>query len=312
MENDIKKKNKDKILFEKSLLNLNNIIRNEQKIYLREENIKQNEFGSRKIIQNKTNLIKSNKPLNKTYKKVKIFNIKKNLSFILKLLLIFIPVSISEGSLSELERKNEIVLRIMGINNYQPIIHELAPLPSEVIIDGEKKDIAVSKNYILTNSEHTVIIKWNFRFNNCENMFYGLNNILSIDFSNFDSSQVTNMHSMFHGCLKLKSINFNNFKTSLVKDMEDMFYSCESLVSLDLRSFDTSLVTSMRNMFNTCKSLVSLDLSSFKTDSLQKMDLMFSNDESLISLDLSNFNTTSVTMMSNAFSTCKSLILNHS
>ena len=310
MKNIIKMKNENIILYEKSLLNINNINRNKEKIHLKEGNIKQNEFTHKKIIEKKTNLIKNNKQINKTNIKIKIFNINNsiNILFMLNLLIIFLSVSISEDNLRKLQAKNEIVLTIMGNGAYQSIIHERIPLPSEVIIDGEKREIVYSNSYLLTKSEHTVIIKWDFIFNNCENMFYGLNNILTIDFSNFDSSQVTSMHSMFHGCLELKSINFNNIKTSLVKDMEDMFYACNSLISLDLTNFDTSLVTSMRNMFSACKSLVSLDLSSFKTDSLQNMELMFKNDESLISLDLSNFNTASVTLMSDTFASCKSLI----
>ena len=38
----------------------------------------------------------------------------------------------------------------------------------------------------------------------------------------------------------LKEINFTNFQTSSVTDMEEMFYGCTGFESLDLSSFDTS------------------------------------------------------------------------
>ena len=206
MENDIKTKNKDETL-------LRNINKNNQKIYLREE-IKQSEFENKKII------IK-NKKLKNTDKKIRIVNKKNyiNILFILNLLIIFLlfPVSSSEGNIRKLETNNEIVLTIMGSGAYQPIMYEKAPPPSQIIIDGVNMEIKSSKNYNLNQTVHTIIIKWDSPIKTCENMFYGIN-ILTIDFSKFDSSLVTTMASMFHDCFKLKSINFNNFNTSLVEN----------------------------------------------------------------------------------------------
>jgi surface protein len=211
--------------------------------------------------------------------------------FLLKLLLFFIFIQFSENNTNKVNLENSITLTIMGTGVYQAIINELIAMPNQVIIN-EKNMQTILNNYKLDKCVNTIILKWNSPLETMKNMFYNLVQIYTIDFSKFDSSQVTDMTSMFHGCLNLTSINFDNFNTSLVESMYDMFYSCTSLTSLDVTNFDTSLVTSMSNMFKECISLISIDLSSFDTRNVLTMESMFTNDKSLISLGLSNFNIT--------------------
>ena len=81
-------------------------------------------------------------------------------------------------------------------------------------------------------------------------MFSGLSNIIEIDFSYFDTSEVNNINYLFNDCINLKKITFgNNFQTSLIRSMIDIFYNCYSLTSLDLSNFDTSQVTLMSKFF---------------------------------------------------------------
>lgn len=88
-------------------------------------------------------------------------------------------------------------------------------------------------------------------------------------YSNPDSS------FMFSGCQNLISINFDNFNTSLVTDMRDMFELCSSLERLDLSVFDTLNVEYMQYMFYSCSNLYSLNIDSFNLDSLLDMTDMF-------------------------------------
>ena len=53
----------------------------------------------------------------------------------------------------------------------------------------------------------------------------------------------------------LKTLNVSNLDTSQVTNMSDMFNYCTSLTSLDLSNFDTSQVTNMDGMFIGCESL---------------------------------------------------------
>ena len=135
-----------------------------------------------------------------------------------------------------------------------------------------------------------------------------LTSITSIDFSGWDTSNVTNMSGLCSGCTSLISITFGDtFNTSNVTDMRSMFDSCSGLTSLDLSSFDTSNVTNMKSMFSGCYSLTSLDLSSFVTSNVTSMQSMFNSCSGLTSLDLSSFDTSKVTTMSGMFGACTGL-----
>ena len=135
----------------------------------------------------------------------------------------------------------------------------------------------------------------------CSYLFYEYSG-KSLDLSNFDASNVTNMHSMLYNCKYLKSLDLSNFNTSNVTNMSDMFFGCSSLTSLDLSDFNTSNVTNMSGMFNSCSSLTSLDLSGWDTSKVTDMSSTFKNCSSLTSLDLSGWDTSKVTTFTSYYS----------
>ena len=144
-------------------------------------------------------------------------------------------------------------------------------------------------------------------------MFYSIdyehkiNNILEIDFSNFDTSKVTDMYGMFSSMSNLTTLNLSNFDTSKVTNMASMFQNMRSLTTLNLSNFDTSQVTRMGYMFRDTLSLTSLNLSSFNTSKVTGMGDMFAGMSSLTSLDLSSFDTSQVIFMSDMFGGMSSL-----
>ena len=92
-------------------------------------------------------------------------------------------------------------------------------------------------------------------------MFEGCSKVTSIDFSNFNTSNVKHMAYMFKNCHLLSSLNLSNFNTSnVVNSMNYMFIGCSSLTSLDLSNFDTSKVNDMSNMFEGCSKLEYINL----------------------------------------------------
>ena len=133
------------------------------------------------------------------------------------------------------------------------------------------------------------------------NMFYYLPDLISLDLSSFDTSQVTDMRYMFSELSGLADLNLSNFDTSKVTNMEGMFSDMSKLTSLDLSSFDTAHVINMRLMFSFASKLVSLNLSNFNTSQVTLMSRMFANMPNLANLDLSNFDTSQVTEMTNMF-----------
>lgn len=138
-------------------------------------------------------------------------------------------------------------------------------------------------------------------------MFAGCIKLQELDLSHFDTSKVTDMMSVFQDCQNLVSLDLSGFNTSQVTDMSHMFYDCLSLTSLDVSSFDTSNVTGMMDMFGHCSSLTSLNVSSFDTSKVEDMYGMFYSCSNLNTLDLSSFDTSNVTDMSHMFYDCSNL-----
>ncbi len=136
----------------------------------------------------------------------------------------------------------------------------------------------------------------------------GYHSIASIDFSNLDTSKVTQMNGLFFACTDLTTISNMDFDTSNVTNMVDMFYSCTKLSTIDVSSFDTSNVANMSCMFQSCNELTNIiGLNKLKTDNVTTMSSVFNNDVLLTSLDLSSFNTAKVTSMVTMFSGCTAL-----
>ena len=144
-------------------------------------------------------------------------------------------------------------------------------------------------------------------YTNMSRMFQYCKALKNIDVSGFNTSKVTDMSNMFNGCWELTSLDLSNWNTSKVTDMNDMFSMCSSLTTLNFSNSDTSKVTNMNSMFSNCTHLTSLDLSSFNTTNVTNMNFMFNECHSLTSLDLSNFDTSNVTNMMWVFHNCNFL-----
>lgn len=138
-------------------------------------------------------------------------------------------------------------------------------------------------------------------------MFTSCNGLVTLDLSTLNTSNVTDMSYMFSYCQNLTELDLSNFDTSNVTNMTRMFYHCDDLITLKLSKFNTSNVTNMQSMFYSCGNLTSLDLSSFNTSNIINMSAMFSRCHDLVTLDLSNFDTSNVTNMNSMFTYCTSL-----
>ena len=127
-----------------------------------------------------------------------------------------------------------------------------------------------------------------------QNMFNGCQSLTSLDVSNFDTSNVTNMSHMFYNCNKLTSLDVSKWDTSNVTNMSWMFYACYKLTSLDVSNFNTSNVTNIRGLFHDCQSLTSLDVSNFDTSKVTDMTGMFHGCIRITTLDIRKWNTSSL------------------
>ena len=195
--------------------------------------------------------------------------------------------------------KNELKERI--INSYENVKREEPTKWNlDTIINVENEDditdceIFINEKNIKFNyyynfpSEGIYTIKYKFkkviRFTTF--MFYNCKALISLDLSNFNTQNITDMNFMFSNCYSLISLDLSNFNTQNVIYMDYMFYECNSLQSLDLSNFNTQNVINMNHMFYNCNTIKSLYLSKFNTQNVINMNHMFYNCKSLKSLDL--------------------------
>lgn len=153
--------------------------------------------------------------------------------------------------------------------------------------------------YISPAESNTII----YANENSSRMFDN-SSVTYIDFTNFDTSNVTNMSSMFNYCTSLTNIIFTyRFDTSKVTTMSSMFYNCYSLTTINFNSrFNTSSVTDMSSMFYSCNNLkyVKLENLSFKSaTTLYRLFYMCLNLQGSITID-----SNTITSYSELFANC--------
>ena len=129
----------------------------------------------------------------------------------------------------------------------------------------------------------------------------------SIDITNFNTANVTDMYGMFWGCNSLKSLELRNFNTTKVTNMGYMFSECTQLATLNIGTFRTDNVTSFIYMFSGCENLSSIDVSAFSTAKATSLNSMFSGCSKLKTLYLGGFTNPKVTDMGSMFSGCSTL-----
>jgi surface protein len=153
----------------------------------------------------------------------------------------------------------------------------------------------------------------NIKTDKCKSL-RGLTNkctsLSSIDLSNWDVSNVTNMKIMFQLCSTLTSVgDLSNWDTSNVIDTGWMFYGCSSLASVDLSNWNMSNVTNLKSMFCNCSKLTSVgDLSNWDTSNVVDTSYMFNGCSKLKSIgDLSDWDMSNVTSTRAMFQLCSTL-----
>ena len=141
----------------------------------------------------------------------------------------------------------------------------------------------------------------------CQKMFASKSNLISIDFNNLNTSNVTDMRYMLYNCSGLTNLDLTHLDTSKVTDMSFMFGYCSGLTNLDLTSLDTSKVTDMSYMLCNCSGLTNLDLTHLDTSKVTDMSFMFGYCSGLTNLDLASLDTSNVTGMGSMFYGCSGL-----
>ena len=138
-------------------------------------------------------------------------------------------------------------------------------------------------------------------------MFFGCENLTTIDLVGLNTENVTNFKTMFSGCKNLSTIgNISSLKTTNGVDFSSMFQDCENLESIDITGFNTANGTQFASMFQNCKKLETVNVSqmTFKSSDVTVGE-MFMGCSGLKSIDVSSW--ISLNDYQNLFLGCSSL-----
>ena len=142
----------------------------------------------------------------------------------------------------KLESVPKVSLKSDEIGLKYIIYESFQPLPDKILINGQ--EINQTAHKIEINEEGSIIeLIWNNPLSNCHAMFKDMSNILEINFTDFDTSKVTDMSEMFMKCNSLQNLDLSNFDTSNVEDMSYMFSFCVSLENIEISNFTCFKIT---------------------------------------------------------------------
>ena len=111
------------------------------------------------------------------------------------------------------------------------------------------------------------------------------------------------MACLFYGCEQITTINLSSFGTSKVTLMTFMFADCINIKSLDLSKFNTHSLTKADNMFQNLK-LTEIDLSNFNWDNVNSMNEMFISNNKLELVNFGNSEIKQSVSVTNIFLNC--------
>ena len=162
--------------------------------------------------------------------------------------------------------------------------------------------------YEFTQSKkYSIKYTFNSLLKNVHYLFYNCSSLISIDLSNLDFKNITDISYMLYQCSSLINIDSSYLNSQKVKNMRYAFCNCSSLINIDLTHFNTQNVEDMCGMFSGCEVLADINLSFFNTQNVKIMNHMFSFCSSLIDVDLSCFNFNNVKFMCYMFYKCSGL-----
>lgn len=140
-------------------------------------------------------------------------------------------------------------------------------------------------------------------------MFSNSNSLKTINMSEWDVSNVTDISHIFNNCSQLLNVDdFSKLKFSKLKNINGMFNGCQALTGeLIVPEMDISECTDFTNIFNSCYVSKITNIENWNTSNVTNMMQSFGGCYNLEKLDISNWNTSNVTSMYQTFSSCRKL-----
>ena len=248
------------------------------------------------------------------YKNNNIESFRDEPKILLFIIIIFLLISLTNEFLllRQLNYFNSITITFKDSGINQQILSQRYDFKPDYILLKDnsiqyEETIEGKYTIFLDDNEFTIKLGWLDTPRSCSNMFNGMRNLVAIDLSEFDTSNVVDMSYMFSECTNLVSLDLSNIDISSVTNMNYMFNSCSSLTRIDLSNLVASSVTTMMNMFCQCTSLKSINLSNLKLGAIKNMNSLFYKCNNVLEINLSNLDTKTVQSMPKMFAECTAL-----
>ena len=134
-----------------------------------------------------------------------------------------------------------IILKTIGAGDITILSNEFFTKNNLIEVQLNDNSTNISYQYDLNCSENqtnTFKITFNKTLNSTSQMFSGCDKIIEIDFSNFDSSNITEMNDMFLNCSSLISLDLSNLNIAGNKINASIFRGCERLEYINLKNLE--------------------------------------------------------------------------
>lgn len=154
--------------------------------------------------------------------------------------------------------------------------------------------------------------KLNFtnKLTNLQGVFNGCNQLLEVDVSDWDVSNVTTLYQTFNNCNKLETLDMSRWNISKLTSTYYCFNGCSALKSIgDTSNWNTENIDNAGAMFGGCSSLEELDVKGWNMSNVIRLDGMFNNCSSLRELDFTNWDTSNNSTFGNFLNGCNANII---
>lgn len=141
----------------------------------------------------------------------------------------------------------------------------------------------------------------------CSYLFFRLNQLKEIDFSNTDMSQVKDCLYLLGYCESLKKVSFNAKVPAQPETLTQLVAYSEELEQVIIGNLDTSKADVFGNMFDSCYKLKNVDFENISIASATSLYAMFENCKSLNKIDLSTWSSDNIMDISWMFAGCTGL-----
>lgn len=178
---------------------------------------------------------------------------------------------------------------------------------NEIVSSGDYIDISSSKDsstvlQVLENSVEWASKHEQFLLNEDASYMFAGTRFTTINTSGFDTSNTLNMSYMFYNMENLSSINVSDFDMKWCKDVSYMLAGLD-LTTIDVSGWNTRNIESMAGLFSGDSSLTEVvGINTVTTRKITNMSKMFYGCSGLRSLNLSGFNTENVIRFDMMFS----------